>query len=80
MNDYLPVNCEFHDVLESLATRRKRIVVHYHAGDGSLRSAESVITDVFAKSGADWLSLDGVTTVRLDHIHSVDGIARKDFD
>ena len=80
MSDYQPVNCEFHDVLESLATRRKRIVIHYRTDDGSLHSAESVIADVFAQSGADWLSLDGVTTVRLDHIHIVDGIARTDFD
>jgi len=34
MSDYKPISCEFHDVLESLATRHKNAEVEYLNTDG----------------------------------------------
>ncbi|MES2099698.1 MAG: hypothetical protein V4569_07765 [Pseudomonadota bacterium] len=74
MNDYHPINCEFHDVLESLATRKRRCVVTYRSSDGSTRFVEAVIADVFAREGAEFLLLDSGDVIRLDALASVDGI------
>ena len=74
-NAYVPIDCEFHDVLESLATVRKRarIVFLGPAGDREVRDA--VVADVFVRDSAEYLQLDSGETVRLDRLVEVDGIA-----
>jgi Rho-binding antiterminator len=72
---YAPVDCEFHDVLESLATLRKRarIVFRGPAGDREVRDA--MVTDVFVRDSAEYLQLDNGETIRLDRLIEADGVA-----
>jgi Rho-binding antiterminator len=79
-NPYRRINCEFHDVLEALATRRRRSVLVYLAEDGSTQTCEAVITDVYAKAGADYLRLDNGRVLRLDHLLQVDGERPEQFE
>ncbi|MET0350983.1 MAG: hypothetical protein ABW067_14425 [Rhizobacter sp.] len=76
---YQPISCEFHDVLESLATRSRRAVVVYLGEDGTPREVSAVITDLFGRDGVEFMTLDSGETVRLDRIVTVDGVRLADF-
>ena len=80
---YQPVSCEFHDVLESLATRRQpsRVVYRAVAGEASAPMQETlaVIADVFSRSGQEFIRLDSGLTIRLDQLVSVDGRKLAEF-
>ncbi|MCX7220855.1 MAG: hypothetical protein NTY70_18560 [Burkholderiales bacterium] len=77
---YGSVNCEFHDVLEALARRRQRCALVYLAEDGSTQTCEALITDVYAKTGADYLRLDNASELRLDRLLQVDGERPEQFE
>ena len=70
--DYQPISCDFHDLLEVHATRRQPTQVQFRDADGQSQTRHAVITDVFAKDGADYLTLSTGETVRLDQLVEVD--------
>jgi len=72
---YVPVDCTFHDLLESLATTGKpsRILFVTEAGVAESRTAS--IIDLFARQGEEYLVLDTGDTVRLDRLVEVDGVS-----
>jgi Rho-binding antiterminator len=69
----VPISCEFHDRLEDLATLRKPASVRYVDSDGE-QVRTVVIQDVFAREGAEYLSLSSGELVRLDQLIEVDGL------
>lgn len=79
-NTYTPIDCGFHDQLEDFAVRRIQVDVVLVPDDGDapgLNSMSGLISDVFARDGADWMVLrtaSGAMTIRLDEIRSVNGI------
>ena len=73
-SDYRSISCELHDRLEDIATLRKRVRVRYREESGALQQRQAVIVDVFARHGAEYLSLDSGETVRLDLLEEVDGM------
>ena len=77
---YEPVNCEFHDILESLATQRKRVKIEIRTETGAVVARVATIADVFAKAGCEYLKLDDGEFIRLDALIAVDGIPAKSFD
>lgn len=77
---YQPVNCEFHDVLESCATLRKRVAIELRLADGNLQHRQAIITDVFGKNGVEYLMLDTGETFRLDALVVVDGVHFQSFN
>ena len=81
MNDarYQPVNCEFHDVLESVATRRSLAWIVYTDEWGARQKLRDRITDIYARDGGEYLSLKSGPRIRLDRIVSVDGFEVSDF-
>lgn len=79
MSDYKPISCEFHDVLESLATRHKNAEVEYLNTEGKLRKINAVIQDVYARGGVEFLALSSGDTLRLDQLVSVNGVRLSDF-
>jgi len=79
MDDYRPISCEFHDVLESLATRRRRAVVVYRTDDGTTRQTEATLADLFGRGGIEYVTLDSGEEIRLDRLVSVDGVRLADF-
>jgi Rho-binding antiterminator len=76
---YHPISCAFHDLLEIRATTRKATQIRFldSAGETQLRSA--VITDVYSRAGAEFLSTSTGETLRLDQVLAVDGAERDDL-
>lgn len=76
---YIPVNCEFHDHLENFAMSRKPVLVHYLDENQAAHQIEAVITDVFAREGADYMTLNTGAIIRLDRVIEVNGIRLDSF-
>lgn len=76
---YLPVNCEFHDVLEATATRRAAVVVRFLDEDGVMQQRTCRIVTLSARDGVEQVEFDTGEHVRLDRLVSVDGKALADF-
>lgn len=76
---YHPINCEFHDVLEAVATERRRVPIVYATEGRTPAGVDARITDLGAKDGIEYMHLDDGSRIRLDDIVSVDGIARDSF-
>ncbi|MDR7097846.1 Rho-binding antiterminator [Lysobacter niabensis] len=76
---YHPINCEFHDLLEDLATLRRSAKIGFRDESGLTQHRDAVITDVFARDGAEYLSLTTGETLRLDRIVEVNGARLADY-
>jgi Rho-binding antiterminator len=76
---YRPINCEFHDLLEELATLRKAVRMSFRSHD-LIERRDAVITDVFSRAGAEYLSLTTRETVRLDQIIEVGGSCLAEYE
>lgn len=72
---YHPISCDFHDVLESLATSRALARVRFHAEEGTLHERIASVQDVFSRAGEEYLVISTGETVRLDRLVDVDGTA-----
>ncbi len=79
MDKYVPINCEFHDLLEDSATRRKRSIIEYVDDHGQAVTKQVVIADVKSQSGAEHLFADDGTVIRLDRLIAIDGKKLCDF-
>ncbi|MGH8083123.1 MAG: hypothetical protein ACREP7_21270 [Lysobacter sp.] len=69
---YRPIDCELHDVLESLATTRTPARIAFHDGSGAVQRCDAVIADVFARNAEEFLTTTAGESVRLDRLLSVD--------
>jgi len=78
-DDYRPVNCEFHDVLEAWATRRQAVRIEVQTTGGGTRSHVAVIADVVCQGGAEYLVLQGGGTIRLDRLVAVGSVSAAQF-
>ena len=78
-SDYQPINCDYHDLLEVHATKRAATQISFRDEDGSVKSVNAVITDLFARAGADYLTLSTGKTLRLDHLIEVDSAKLADY-
>ena len=76
---YIPISCELHDRLEDLATLRKPADIRYPDDAGVEQLCNAVITDVYARQGADYMALNSGVTVRLDRLLEADGYKSSDF-
>lgn len=70
---YIPINCEFHDLLEALATTQKPAQVGFRDAEGAEQHRTATIVDVYARDGAEYISLSTGETLRLDQLLKVDG-------
>ncbi len=71
---YAPVACDVHDRLESWAVRGTAVDVVWRVGPEE-RHQRARIADVFARDGADWVTLSTGETLRADVLVSVGGVA-----
>jgi Rho-binding antiterminator len=69
---YYPISCEFHDLLETHATARKLAQIRFRDGEGAVQLRSAAIIDVFARAGAEYLSMSTGETLRLDQLIEVD--------
>lgn len=76
---YHPISCAFHDHLEDHATTRKPVRIRAYDEERAVREHSAVITDVFARHGAEYLALSTGATLRLDRLIEVDGALLADF-
>ncbi|MBD9470401.1 hypothetical protein [Pseudoxanthomonas sp. PXM01] len=76
---YVPINCEFHDVLEATAVRRRPAIFSLRDPAGQPATVHARIVDLYAHDGMEYMRLDDGRVVRLDHIISVDGVAQASF-
>lgn len=72
--DYIPVDCTFHDLLESLATTGKPSRILFVTEAGAAQSRTAAITDLFAHQGEEFLVMSTGDTVRLDRLVEIDGV------
>ncbi|NYE61608.1 Rho-binding antiterminator [Duganella sp. 1224] len=70
---YQPISCDFHDLLEVHATRRQPTRLRFRDAAGQPQTRDAVITDVYARNGADYLTLSSGETLRLDQLIEVGG-------
>lgn len=77
---YVPINCEFHDVLEATAVRRQPATIRYLDEEGQLRVVQARILDLHAANAVEYMRLDDGGVVRLDRIVGVDEAERGAFE
>jgi Rho-binding antiterminator len=78
-SQYTPISCEFHDRLEDLATLRKLTSIRYLDDDHEPQQRNAIITDVYARDHAEYVSLSSGEIVRLDQLVEVDGVELASF-
>jgi Rho-binding antiterminator len=76
---YHPISCEFHDLLEAHATTRTPVQIQFLDEAGAVQVRSAAITDVFAREGAEYLSMSTGETLRLDQLIEVNGAKLADY-
>jgi len=72
-NPYTPIDCNFYDELEALATQKKEVTIIYRNDIGVKLKILATIKTFFAKDKIEYLETNDGLKIRLDHIVSVDG-------
>ena len=76
---YTPISCEFHDLLEELASAGKLTRIRYRGDEGFQQHCDASIADVYSKAGAEYVLLSSGERVRLDRLEEVDGEKLSDY-
>lgn len=70
---YTPIDCNYYDELEALATQKKQVTIIYRNDIGVKVKVQASIKTFFTKDKIEYLETDDELRIRLDHIVSVDG-------
>jgi len=71
---YMPVDCDFHDQLESHASKKAHIRINYWKNKGEMAQVKSQIKDIYATSQKEeYLVTHEGENIRLDHIIAING-------
>jgi Rho-binding antiterminator len=73
MESYIPINCDFYDELEALATLKKPAEIVFITENEGKLTVKGVITDLFIRDKVEFMSLDNGLEIRLDKLLSVNG-------
>jgi Rho-binding antiterminator len=71
MTSYQPISCEFHDALESYATRRAPVDIVLLDPAGAEQRIRTVVSDIFARNGEEFLVTQDGLHIRLDQLKSI---------
>lgn len=71
--EYVPVDCNYYDELEALATKKKEIEIMHLSETGVRLRKYGMIKTFFIKDKAEFMELLDGTTIRLDRLISADG-------
>lgn len=77
--DYSPISCDFHDILEAVATTRRPVGLRFLDEGGSLQHRNASILDVYSRSGAEFITISTGETLRLDRLVAVGNAKRADY-
>jgi len=69
---YVPISCEFHDILEAVITKNKNVQIRFYDTTGALQERNTTLLDVYARSGTEYLETAARETIRLDRLVAVD--------
>lgn len=72
--EYTPISCSFYDRLEAAATLQKEVEVAYYS-NGQTQSIRTIIKTFMIRNKVEYMLLADGREVRLDSIHSLDGVA-----
>ncbi len=70
--DYKPIDCNFYDELEALATLRKMAKITYMQ-EGVMQTVHAIITNLYTQNHVEYMTLSDGHVVRLDTLIEVDG-------
>jgi Rho-binding antiterminator len=73
MKAYQPINCNYYDELEALATLRKKVVLEYYGSSGEKQSVESRIVNLYTRTKEEFMELEDGIVFRLDRLIRADG-------
>lgn len=71
---YQPIACQFYDVLELHASRKKTVNISYFTSSQEVKTVHSVISTLVTKNKEEFLVLPDGTEIRLDQIIGIDDI------
>jgi Rho-binding antiterminator len=71
MKNYMPINCNYYDVLEGYATLRQKVKIDYVNDEGEPIVEETLFKDFQTKNKEEFALLASGTVVRLDRITHV---------
>jgi Rho-binding antiterminator len=77
---YIPVSCDFHDELTTLATLSEPVKIFVFNEEGTLDSITGIIEDVYTRNGEEFLLVNNNKPVRLDKIITLNGKPGPDYD
>lgn len=82
MESYQPIDCNFYDVLEALATKRKYVRIQYFSTIREFQTTDAIISDFYIRDGFEYMVLSTGAEIRLDRLISADGkfVPGKGFD
>ncbi|MEO0340938.1 MAG: hypothetical protein AAF242_17220 [Bacteroidota bacterium] len=73
MSKYVPINCNYYDELEAIATLRKKVEVEYYEQDQPTTIQNVMIKDLYTKNKEEFVVFDNGLILRLDYLIKVDG-------
>ncbi len=73
MEQYQPINCDFYDELEALATLKRKCDIIFRSEDGGTIVIKGRIVDLFTKEKVEFMKLESGLEIRLDKLIEVDG-------
>ena len=79
MEEYKPVNCDFYDELESLATLKKKSDIIFTGESGGKSVIQGRIFDLYTRDHVEYMKLDNGLEIRLDEIIEIDGKRQKNY-
>ena len=74
MKNYHPIDCNYYDRLEALATTQAVADIAYELPDGKVVVVSARIADVYSRNGEEFIRLDNDIEIRLDYIDAINGI------
>lgn len=73
MEEYIPINCDFYDELESLATMKRSCQIVFRHENGAVSTIRGVILDLYTRNKIEYLKMDSGLEIRLDKLIEADG-------
>ncbi len=72
---YIPIACQFYDVLELHASRKDKVTIAYFDSGKTTKTVETKIANIITKKKEEFVVLPDNTEIRLDQIISINDTA-----
>lgn len=74
MSDYIPIDCNFYDRIESWAVQSKPVEIQFLNEEGQPKTVSTRILDTLVTEGEEFVLLENPSLkLRMDRLVSVDG-------